>query len=380
MDQASLFIAAGICAAALALTILSAWFSSRADIFLVGWTLGMLLLAVGVLGYHLMPTDNMRLVALAFGTELAGFMVIYCAARKFTGHRTSRQTLVILLATIPPVVVPTLAGYDGLGIAIYNFMAAALLVATGLHYWKARAEAPSAITAMSAIYVLSALSFFACGVVLIQQRQLVLHAPPANWAEQINAIACIAGITGIGALSLSLNNLRAARRHREEARTDPLTGLLNRRALFSMMETRPLRAGSAVIVFDLDHFKSINDRFGHAAGDEVLRCFGSIMRENIREGDIAARTGGEEFVLVLHHASPKVATAVADRIRMLCALSAMQTPSGRLSATVSAGIAFAANDSASFDEVLHRADASLYRAKDNGRDRVVLDEDYQAVA
>ena len=173
-------------------------------------------------------------------------------------------------------------------------------------------------------------------------------------------------------------------KYKRLAETDSLTQLYNRRAfdrtLTGIYDDARGELFGALILVDIDRFKSINDRFGHAAGDEVLRCFGSIMRENIREGDIAARTGGEEFVLVLHHASPKVATAVADRIRMLCALSAMQTPSGRLSATVSAGIAFAANDSASFDEVLHRADASLYRAKDDGRDRVVLDEDYQAVA
>ena len=377
MDQASLFIATGICAVALALTILSAWFSNRSDVFLVGWTAGMLMLATGVLTYELLPPDNMAVVAFAFGIQVFGYVIVYVAGRNFTGHKTPRWLIVGLSALCLPVVVPALAGYDGIGIAIYNFIAAGMLGATGAHYWRARAEAPSAIAAMTAIYMFAAFSFVLCGAVLLQQEQWVLHAPPENWAEHINAIACIAGITGIGALSLGLNNLRAARRHREEARTDPLTGLLNRRALFAMMEQHPLQPGSAVIIFDLDRFKAINDRYGHAAGDEVLRSFSAVVRSNLREGDIAARTGGEEFVLVMHNAAGQLATGTADRIRALFALNPIFTPSGKISATASAGVAFATRANESFDNVLLRADESLYRAKDNGRDRVVTEANSQ---
>src|SRR5690606_21825861 len=125
---------------------------------------------------------------------------------------------------------------------------------------------------------------------------------------------CIAGITGIGALSLGLNNARAARRHREEARTDALTGLLNRRALFDTFSGKPLDAGRAVVAFDLDRFKQVNDRYGHAVGDQMLKNFSDAMRQNLREGDHAARTGGEEFVLVLQNASSQLASSTAERI------------------------------------------------------------------
>lgn len=374
MDHASLFIAAGICAAALSLTILSAWFANRADMFLVGWTGGMLLLSFGVLTYYLLPQDHMPLVALAFSLEMIGFILIYISGRLFTGNPTSWSTLAIMMVLVVPIAAPILAGYDGLGIATFNIVAGLLLATTAAHYWSARAEAPSMIGAMALIYGCASLSFFACGIVLFDEGRMVLHAAPDNWAERINAIACIAGTTGIGAFSLGLNNARAARLHRQEARTDALTGLLNRRALFDTIDDAPLQKDDAVIVFDLDHFKVINDTHGHAVGDQVLRRFAQAVQDTLAEGDTAARTGGEEFVLVLRQASPSLARLTADRIRAIFAARPVKCPTGRVSATSSAGIAMVVQSGENFDTVLHRADASLYRAKDDGRDRVVFHE------
>ncbi|MEO3389066.1 diguanylate cyclase [Mesorhizobium sp. CAU 1741] len=378
IDQASLFIATGICCAALGLTMLSAWVHNRADDFLAGWTLGMLLLGAGVLLNYSYPADRLAIVAMAFTLETIGFVVVYLAARQFTGRAASRRTALALLVAVPPVTVPIVFGFDGIGIAVYNLVAGAFLAATGLQYWSVRAEARSSITALTALYVLTALSFFACGTIMLHEGSWVLLRHPDNWAEKFNAIMCIIGITGIGALSLGLNNARAARRHRDEARTDALTGLLNRRALFDGFSRARLDPGHAVIAFDLDHFKAINDRHGHAAGDEVLRRFAMALSQNLRDGDMAARTGGEEFVLVLHHASHQVATSTAERIRAIFADDKVTTAGHTIIATASAGVAFVSGQSESFEAVLHRADKSLYRAKDGGRNRVVTQ--LQAVA
>lgn len=183
----------------------------------------------------------------------------------------------------------------------------------------------------------------------------------------------IAGITGIGALSLGLNNARAARRHRLEAQTDVLTGLLNRRALFERMTEETTVRRDAVVVFDLDNFKSINDGYGHATGDEVLRRFADALRYNLRPGDIAARSGGEEFVLVLRKASLPLAASTAERIRAMLAESRVDTANGPVWATASAGVALASKAGERFEDVLNRADVSLYRAKTGGRDRVVTE-------
>ena len=369
VDQASLFVAAGICAAALALTMLSVWIHNRAERFLVGWTIGLLLLGGGVILYSVMPPDRMDVVATAFTMELIGFYAVLVAARLFTRRPTTGLHVALFAALAVPVTIPIVLGYDGFGIIVYNFVVGALLVATAAHYWSARAEAPTCIALMTILYNLAALSFFACGTILLHEKRWVLHMRPDNWAEQFNAIMCIAGITGIGALSFGLNHARAARKHREDAETDMLTGLLNRRALFERLGRGAFAPGHAVIAFDLDRFKAINDRHGHYGGDQVLRCFADVLRQNRRRGDLVARTGGEEFVLVMRDTTLPLAISAAEHIRAIFAASEVEAPGGNIKGTASAGIALSQTADEGFEAVLNRADTALYRAKDTGRDR-----------
>lgn len=372
MDQGTLLIAAGICAAGLSMTASSVWLTNRADRFVLGWILSLGLLGGGVITYVLSPSDSAMLTASAFLMMTVGFVTVLAAARMFIGAPISRPVFAGLgLASLAVVVPPILAGFGGVGIMIFNFVAAGLLFATGAQYWSARAEAPLYVSAIIALYGVSALSFVLCGGVLAYEGHWVLAARPDNWAEQFNAIMCLIGITGIGALSLALNQVRVARKHRMEARTDALTGLLNRRALFETLARDGLGARDAVVAFDLDQFKSINDRYGHAVGDEVLRRFAAILSRHVREKDLVARIGGEEFVLVMSDTSAQLASGTAERIRAGFAASRLLTAGGTLFATASAGVALAERAGESFESVLHRADASLYRAKDGGRDRVV---------
>ncbi len=122
------------------------------------------------------------------------------------------------------------------------------------------------------------------------------HAPE-TWAENVNLGVSLASIASMGALSLGLNQVRDARRHKRDAETDVLTGLSNRRALFDRAQRLP--APVAAIIFDIDHFKPVNDRYGHEIGDVVLQRFGALLVASIRDGDIAARLGGEEFAVIL---------------------------------------------------------------------------------
>jgi len=284
-DPDTLFFAAGISAVALALTMLGVWFQNRLDRFLIGWMLGMALLGSGVVIYASIPPSSKMIVALAFTLEIIGFVAVYVAARLFTGSRVRWGAVLVLgLAVTIPVTLPMVAGLDGLGIAIYNALGAAFLAMCGLEYWRAREEAPLSIAGITGLYMLAAISFLACSIMLFYDGQWVLEGRPDNWAENLNAIMSIIGITGIGALSLGLNQSRAARQHRLEARTDALTGLLNRRALFDSFAADKLCSGDTVIVFDLDRFKSINDQYGHQAGDQTLRQFAELLRQNARSG------------------------------------------------------------------------------------------------
>ncbi|EXL09209.1 GGDEF domain-containing protein [Aquamicrobium defluvii] len=374
MDSDTLFFAAGICATALALTMLSVWLQNRMDRFLMGWMLGMVLLGCGAVIYSTVPFHIETLTAFGFLLQTLGFVAVYVAARVFVGKRIKWAATIALAAGLSlPVVILILAGLNGLGTAIYNLVAAVLIMMTARLYWNARREAPVSIFAITTLYVLTALSFLLCGGVLLQARSWTLDAQPNSWAENVNAIMALAGITGIGALSLGLNQSRAARRHRIEARTDPLTGILNRRALFDSLALDHLQPADAVVIFDLDNFKSINDRFGHNAGDRILCQFALELRSNLCRGDLAARIGGEEFVMVIRQANVPSAISMAERIRSSFKAQPVQTGSGPINCTASAGIAIVLASDEGFDSVFLRADAALYRAKNNGRDRVMTE-------
>jgi diguanylate cyclase (GGDEF)-like protein len=148
---------------------------------------------------------------------------------------------------------------------------------------------------------------------------------------------------------------------------DPLTGLANRRAL----DAAPLPASYALIELDLDHFKQVNDGFGHDAGDRVLRQVARVLRESVREQDQTFRLGGEEFLVLLPEADRATALRVAERIRLSMHRLDLQgeAPGGRL--TVSLGVSTtAAEPAADFPRMMALADRALYAAKAAGRDRV----------
>ncbi len=160
--------------------------------------------------------------------------------------------------------------------------------------------------------------------------------------------------------------------------TDPLTGVLNRRALVDVLcreIERARRYGQplAVIVFDIDHFKEVNDRYGHSAGDEVLQRVTAVATSVIRHADAMARYGGEEFVIVAPETGEKAAMQLAERVRCEVRSTEIVVRSHALRVTASFGVAAFQPDDQGPDEVLRRADHALYAAKASGRDRVVKD-------
>ena len=162
--------------------------------------------------------------------------------------------------------------------------------------------------------------------------------------------------------------------YRNAASTDPLTGLLNRRAFLegaASLCTRQANRGRPVtlMMLDLDHFKSINDRFGHATGDEVLRTFSDVARSSLRGSDIVGRLGGEEFAVIV--AEPmELSARIAERLRAGFAAAAVTVDQQAVGATVSIGAAASCKPVTDIAALMARADAALYCAKHSGRNRV----------
>lgn len=164
------------------------------------------------------------------------------------------------------------------------------------------------------------------------------------------------------------------------ALTDPLTGLFNRRYMTVHLEkllqqTGELRKPIAVLIMDIDHFKKVNDNFGHNVGDEVLKIFSDRIKSRMRSFDLLARTGGEEFVAALVDVSQEKACYIAERLRRAIERNPMpvSTDDGMLGVTVSIGAAYIGMDVVSLEEALKRADDQLYAAKEGGRNAVFFE-------
>lgn len=197
----------------------------------------------------------------------------------------------------------------------------------------------------------------------------VLHATGEDGekpdAAVVDRLAALASQTGA-----RLGTINAFQGAREQASVDGLTGLKNRRTLEN--EVRALAAAEtdyALVMCDLDHFKNLNDHYGHEMGDRALRLFGRVLRETCRKGDIAARLGGEEFVVVQPRMTAAEAVATVERIQLTLA-ARLEVGDGP-SFTSSFGIADTTM-AEGFDGALRVADAGLLAAKDHGRDRWVI--------
>ena len=354
LDYHSLLTAFALSGCGLAITFFVSWLASRTERFLIAWTFGVAFMALGVLVYSWYArTMSPAVGAAGYTILLAGLAFVFGAGREFrTGILPWRSMAIMATASSLVMAVPMLAGYNGAAIVMLNAAATIILLITAWDYWLGRAEARLAIPLLTALYVLTGLSFVPCAILLLQDGEWRLSQ----------------------ALSLALNQARLARSHKRDAETDPLTGLLNRRALLSRI-AGDIKGPAALVVFDMDHFKTTNDVHGHPAGDDVLRSFGKILALSCRSQGLAARLGGEEFALLLPGASLVTAAKLADGVRKRLAKRHFSGDGGAFTSTTSAGVAYSADVVIDFDALLRDADKALYAAKRAGRDQVAVSAD-----
>ncbi|MBN9023215.1 MAG: GGDEF domain-containing protein, partial [Rhizobiales bacterium] len=198
-----------------------------------------------------------------------------------------------------------------------------------------------------------------------------------NWYGVIHLESMIYFI-GSALFMVALLKERSEVGYKSASLTDPLTGLLNRRAFFDagdrlLERCRRSSLPCSVIAIDFDRFKAINDTYGHAIGDRVLQAFAALAPKYLRSRDLVGRLGGEEFAVVLPQTHLREAADVGDRLRTAFRAAAATVENNETRATLSGGVAVALSDDRTLADVLDRADAALYRAKLNGRDRIELD-------
>jgi diguanylate cyclase (GGDEF)-like protein len=226
----------------------------------------------------------------------------------------------------------------------------------------------------------------------VLQHQLELSRQRATRQTETLRWVAVAGTAGVLVIALLsyilITNLRHRRALIRLAREDNLTGMPNRGRTMALAtaaleaaceQGRPL----TIAILDLDHFKTVNDRCGHAAGDFVLREFARVSRGSLRAGDILGRWGGEEFLLILPDTTLDAALASVERLRALALAIQVPTPDkdAPMRITFSAGLATTGDGARSVDEIIARADAALYEAKNEGRDLVRIDrESYQTAS
>ncbi|WP_424626974.1 hypothetical protein [Bradyrhizobium sp. SYSU BS000235] len=208
LDQFSILVAIGFSGASLGLTLFMMWVIGRSDTHLLNWSSGLALIVAGVVLFgSIIDKFNDKLLLASFVLLIVGFGFVYAGSAKFCSSRAN-WPLAIVVVTIG--VLSTLLafamGYSGIGTVIGNVTIGTLLALSAHQYWLARVESPFLMIMNAALYLITAVSFMACGYALIEQGQLILTARPANWAEDINSLVVIAGLTGIGTMSLTLNH------------------------------------------------------------------------------------------------------------------------------------------------------------------------------
>lgn len=357
-------------------------------LWLTGASAGALMVDVTGLALR-MRQDQWLIVVNLLGVAVATAAVfeLVVSLANHRAHRAERTAVALLLAGGP---LAALSGVDALGAAFFVVCLAVLLLAMWRAYRAGRAGDPESTTIARGLFVLIA--------TLMIDVSMELHLIP-----QIGGLPVFGFTVLFIASATSLNRrydrehnelvtlreeleervdqrtreLQEANRRLEEAsRTDPLTSLPNRRAFIDAANhelKRALRSGRmfAVAMLDLDHFKRVNDSYGHAVGDLVLQQTTASLRAALRSQDIIARWGGEEFVILLPETNADGAAVAAESIRAAISSSFVELNGKAIHVTASLGIA-EHSLSQTLDRTIAAADRALYRAKDEGRDRVVI--------
>jgi diguanylate cyclase (GGDEF)-like protein len=380
LDVNTLFLVTIYVEAILGLLLLFAWAQNTAVTAVAWWGFADLLRAASVTLFGLYGSvSDLVSIDLANVVLFTSFAVTWTGARVFD----SRKPLPVLLfagAAVWLVAsrIPGFADAFDVRVLLASGIITTYTWATAFEFWRGRGE--PLVSRWPAIFML-----FAHGSLYLLRTPLGAMLPwipngnqifESVWLTVLSFEALLFTIS-IAFILLAMAKERTEYRHKTAALVDPLTGVSNRRAFLQDGEAQLKRQATdprptAVMLLDLDNFKSINDRFGHAVGDRVLEIFADVSSGCLRRIDLFGRLGGEEFAALLRETTRERALAVAEQIRTSFADATREVDGQPVGATVSIGIVISHDAVLDLSALLAQADHALYRAKDSGRNRIEI--------
>jgi diguanylate cyclase (GGDEF)-like protein len=379
LDVNTLFLVTIYVEAILGLLLLFAWVQNTSIYAVAWWGFADLLRAFSVMLFGMYGSvSDLVSIDLANALLFTAFALTWTGARVFD-HRRPLPILLFGGAALWLILcrIPSVAGSWDVRVLLSSGIITTYTWATAWEFWRGRSE--PLVSRWPAIFML-----FAHGALYLLRTPFGAVLPwttnnavfESVWMTVLSFEALLFTIS-IAFILLAMAKERTEHRHKTASLIDPLTGVSNRRAFLQDSEAQLKRQATdprptAVMLLDLDNFKSINDRFGHAVGDKVLQMFAQIAGNCMRRMDLFGRLGGEEFAALLTDTSRERAMAVAEQIRTAFASATAEVDGRPVVATVSIGIVISYDAVLDISALLAQADHALYRAKDNGRNRVEI--------
>jgi diguanylate cyclase (GGDEF)-like protein len=378
LDVNTLFLVTIYVEAILGLLLLFAWVQNTSIHAVAWWGFADLLRAASVTLFGMYGSvPDLVSIDLANAILFTAFALTWTGARVFD-HRRPLPVVMFGGAALWLILcrIPGIADAWDVRVLLSSSIIAAYTWAAAYEFWRGRSE--PLVSRWPAIFML-----FAHGALYLLRTPfgaMLPWSPTGNvvfqsvWMTVLSFEALLFTIS-IAFILLAMAKERTEHRHKTAALVDPLTGISNRRAFLQDGEALLRRQAAdprptAVMLLDLDNFKSINDRFGHAVGDRVLQMFAQVAGNCMRRMDLFGRLGGEEFAAVVIDATRDKALAVAEEIRTSFARATQEVEGRPVVASVSIGVVISYDAVLDISALLAQADHALYRAKDNGRNRV----------
>ncbi|HLL27521.1 MAG TPA: GGDEF domain-containing protein [Xanthobacteraceae bacterium] len=382
LDVNTLYTITILVMALLGLLLILVWLQNRRMRALAWWGAAYLVggMSVWLLGSHGSISDLLS-IDLANALLFIACGLTWSGARLFDGRGI--KPVAMLIGTFMWVGACQIPGFIAsldARVILSSVIISGYTMVIAFEFWRGRAEPlGSRWPAIIVLAAHSALFLLRVPFVFASSYDGSASSLFGNGWFTIIALESLLYAIAFAVIVVAMAKERGELKQKISALSDPLTGIANRRAFFdetlrrldpANKDERPM----AVVLFDLDRFKRVNDHFGHALGDKVLRIFAEKAKANLRPEDFVARLGGEEFAAVLSGVELSTAFMMAEQIRIAFAATGRQVDGYRVQATVSAGIALLPASEADVDALLARADQALYVAKARGRDRVEIAE------